>query len=813
MRIDRHIVFEKVIQKKEGEYCSYRFDSLKLNRFLKREGIKLYCHQVEGFRLIKEGKNIVVTTPTSSGKSLIYILSILERIDKNPSATAVLIFPLVALAHDQCNKIKDYIKKTGIDAEVSVYAGSTSQEKRRSIRTNVPNILITTPDMLNIFILPYHRGWADLLSNLEFVVIDELHSYRGVLGSHVANTIRRLNRIVKHYTGKLPQYILNSATIKNPVGFAQKFVGSQVVEVSNSTAPSPERIVRIYDRMDSNSVASLVLWFLENNIPTIVFLDSRKEIELFNLRLRDLISRKGKPHLADMITPYRSGYTFEERRQIEEKLNRGEYKLVISTSALEMGIDIGSIDACILVGYPGTLSATWQRFGRAGRRGKTAYNILIPKNNVLDQYFMKNPEDLINPNMEEPVINPSNPYILKKHLIAMAYEKPVELSEVQSAEEKYYLRELILEGQLLFKNNKIYAPKNQFFHIRSSDSQFNVVDEITGRTVGQLNADYVMYEAFKNAVYLHNGKTYIVSAVDYQSRIVSVSYKPVDYFTDPLIETEINIINIEKHKKLGQVDVFYGGINAKTRLVGYSTKDMDTSRRIGDRFFEEKDIIQKNFQTKAVWFTVPDSWQSAILNSITAEKLKDLYLFLNNFHIDRDFLEKLYRLTVEPSVKPQDIKALLQENEAMLHSYLQKARKKSAIIDLQEFVDGLSKINEAFSGALHAVEHSMIGIFSIVAMNDRWDIGGLSTVFHHQTGLPTIFIYDGFEGGIGYSEVGFERFTDLITLTAKNIYSCSCLNGCPSCILSPKCGNSNAFLDKSAAKLFLQMLTRSIPTS
>lgn len=810
MNINQDIVFETVIPKRDGKYCPYRFESKKLNRYIQQNGLKLYCHQVEGFKLIKEGKNIVITTPTSSGKSLIYTFSILEEVDKNPSATAILIFPLVALANDQYHKINSYVEKTGIDAVVSVYTGSTSAEKRKSIRSNIPNILITTPDMLNVAILPFHRNWAEMFANLRFVVIDELHSYRGILGSHVANVIRRLNRLAKHHAGETPQYILNSATIHNPVAFARKFIDSDVVEVKDSTAPSPNKILRIYNKLDKNRIADIALWFLENDIPTIVFLDSRKEVELFNLRLRDLLRRRNREELIKFITPYRSGYTFEERREIEEKLTRGEYKLVVSTSALEMGIDIGSIDACILVGYPGTLSATWQRFGRAGRRGKTAYNILIPKSDVLDNYFLKNPEDLIKQTMEEPVINPSNPYILKKHLMAMAFEKPIEISEIKSSEEKYYIRELILENKLIFKNNKVHSTKKHFFHIRSSDSQFNVVEKDSGTVVGQLNSDYVMYEAFKDAVYLHNGKSYVVRYVDFQSHTVYVSQQSVNYFTDPLIETEINIINEVKHKKVGEVEIFYGDINAKTRLIGYSKRNIESSQRIGDNFFEGEDIIERDFQTKALWFTIPDNWQTMLEQQITTEKLKDLYLFLSNFNVDKDFLQLLLKITNKPSITPSDIKNILQQNETLLHSTLQGKAKKSAIKDIQEFVESLSKVKDAFVGALHAVEHSMIGIFSIIAMNDRWDIGGLSTPLQHQTNLPTIFIYDGFEGGIGYSEVGFERFVDLISLTAKNIVGCSCLNGCPSCILSPKCGNSNEFLDKSAAKILLRMLNQQI---
>lgn len=806
--MDKDLVYEIVLPKKNAVFRNFRFDSDKINRFIEKSGIKLYSHQVESFTLLKEGKNIVVTTPTSSGKSLIYILSILDKIDMYPATSAIFVFPLVALANDQYHKIKEFIDKTGIDAKVSVYTGSTSKEERISIKNSIPNILITTPDMLNISILPFHSRWESFFNNLEFVVIDELHSYRGVLGSHVANVIRRLNRIAYYYTGKRPQYILNSATIRNPKEFAQKFVQADVVNVYDNGAPSPERVVRIYNRLNTASIASLVINFLEKDIPTIVFLDSRKEIELFYIRIKENLLKNGKERLIDYITPYRSGYTFEERRQIERKLLKGECKVVISTSALEMGIDVGSLEACILIGYPGTLSATWQRFGRAGRRDKKAYNILIPKNNILDHYFLKNPEDLIDRPMEEPIIDPSNPYILKKHLLMMVYEKPIELEEIKSGQERYHIRELILEEKLIFKNNKIYSRDRYVSHIRSSEDQFDIFDENKGTIIGTMNADTVMYEAHKNAVYIHNGISYIVRDIDFNARRIYVTKENTDYFTDPLLETEIYVLKILKYKRFGDINVYYGDINVKSKVIGYSIKDIKTYKRLSDKFFKEE-MLQRDFQTKAMWFTIPDQLQQKIKQQIVSEKLKDLLLFLEKSKVDKSIIENLYQLTFKPDILVKDIIDFIQINASYFNIHLQKGKRSKAYSEIEDFKNSL-QLNHIFSGSLHAVEHSMIGIYSIIAMNDRWDIGGLSTEFHQDTLSPAIFVYDGFQGGIGYSEVGFERFNDLIKLTYKNIVNCSCLNGCPSCILSPKCGNSNEFLDKTAAKLLLKLIINSI---
>ncbi|MEJ5173218.1 MAG: DEAD/DEAH box helicase [Hydrogenothermaceae bacterium] len=803
--MNEDLVFERIIQKVEPKYDNYIFKSQKINRFLQKEGIRLYSHQAQAFKLLlKENKNVVITTPTASGKSLIYILTILEKIALNPNSRAVLLFPLTALANDQYEKINSLIEKSSVKATVSVYTGNTEEEDRKIIRNSPPNILITTPDMLNMGILPNHRLWAVFFDGLDTVVIDELHSYRGVLGSHVANVIRRLKRVTSFYNDQKIQFILNSATIKNPVKFAQRFIDEDVVEVSISGAGSPLKFLRVYKSLPKHKIAEIVVEFLKKDISTIVFLDSRKEVELFHIRLKRYLEEKHLEKYIDLITPYRSGYTNKERREIERKLSKGEYKVVISTSALEMGIDIGSIDACVLIGFPGTLSAMWQRFGRAGRREKRAYNVFIPRKDILDQYFLNNPEELLNKEVEEPVINPQNPYILKKHLIAMANEKPISLSEIKNSEEKYILRELILEEELEFKNSKVYPKKKINFSLRSASGQFDIIEEKSMKKVGYLNSEFVMDEAHKNAIYIHNGRYYLVSDVDFENRQVFVISTKPNYFTDPLRDTQIEILDIEKSKKVKDLELFYGDINVRTSVVGYSKRDIDSSERIEDIFFKEK-IYERNFRTKSMWFVLSEKYEAKIKSNILSEKVKDFISFLKNLKIDDYTLNQIKDLVSDRTFSIQRFKNLIDDNTFFVKNLL-RSREKIKGKDLEDFRTSLNRIQDLFIGSLHGVEHSMIGIFSIIAMNDRWDIGGMSTDFHYQTGKPTIFIYDGYEGGIGYSEVGFERFDELVEITYKNVSKCGCLNGCPSCILSPKCGNANEFLDKAGTKLLLKFI-------
>ncbi|MEZ0323633.1 MAG: DEAD/DEAH box helicase [Hydrogenothermaceae bacterium] len=802
--MNEDLVFERIIHKVEPKYDNYTFKSQEINRFLQNEGIKLYSHQVQALKsLLEENKNVVITTPTASGKSLIYILTILEKISLDPNSKAILLFPLTALANDQYEKISSFIKKSLIKATVSVYTGNTDEEERRNIRNNPPNILITTPDMLSIGILPNHKVWEKFFDGLNTVVIDELHSYRGVLGSHVANVIRRLKRVASFYNDEKVQFILNSATIKNPVKFAQKFIDDEVIEVSESGAGSPPKILRVYKTLSKDKIAKIILEFLKKDISTIVFLDSRKEVELFHIKLKNYLEEEHLEKYISLITPYRSGYTNTERREIEKKLLKGEYKVVISTSALEMGIDIGSIDACVLIGFPGTLSAMWQRFGRAGRRGSTAYNIFIPKKDILDQYFLNNPEELLNKEVEEPVINPQNPYILKKHLIAMANEKPIDLSEIKNSDEKYFLRELILEGELIFKDLKVYPKKKITFSLRSTSDQFNIINEESMETVGYLSGDIVIYEAHENAIYIHNGRHYFVNSVDFEGKQIFVKPEKVNYFTDPLKDTETEILTIQKSKKIKDVELFYGDINVRTRVIGYSKRDIKSSERIRDIFFPEENIYERHFKTKSLWFVLPEDYEDKVKSQILSEKMKDFINFLlQNLMIDDFTINQIKDLFADKSFSIYRFKTLLEDNTSFMKNIKGKEKHK----DLEGFRNSLSKIQDVFTGSLHGAEHSMIGIFPIIAMNDRWDIGGMSTNFHYQTEKPTIFIYDGYEGGIGYSEVGFERFDELVDIAYKNVSNCKCLNGCPSCILSPKCGNANEFLDKAGTKVLLRLL-------
>ncbi|HIQ24734.1 MAG TPA: DEAD/DEAH box helicase [Persephonella sp.] len=808
--ISQKIVYEKEIPPQKAIYKDFPFKNEKITKFLKEKNIRLYSHQADAIRQIFLKNNVVITTPTASGKSYIYILSVLERFQANPYTKALVLFPLKALAQDQYAKIKELVLELGINITVEVYDGDTPKEKRIEIRNNPPNFLITTPDMLNIGILPFHYKWASFFEDLEFIVIDEVHTYRGVIGSHIANIIKRLKRIVSYYKSEKPTFITNSATIHNPSKFVSNLISEPVIEISKSGASSPKKVVQILKNLKSLEIAGLIANNVINDISTIVFVDSRKEAEILSLRVKDVLKNKGKEELIGKVSPYRSGYTSKERRDIEFKIITRNILAVISTSALEMGIDIGDLESCILIGYPGTLAQLWQRFGRAGRRDKPAYNILIPKRNALDQYFVKNPEEIFKRQMEEPVINPKNKYILKKHIPLIAYEIPIKIKEL-SEEEKEVARQLYKEKKLKFSNNKLFASKPSPFSIRSAGNSFKIVDAKKDKVIGDISEDILIYEAHPGAIYLHNGEKFIVEKIDFNKQTVYVEKTETSFITEPLKETFIDVIEILESKKINNIMIYKGIVSVRSRVLGYFVRDLDRDLKLNEHFFPEKEILERNFETVAFWFSMPQSWESDILRKnwlfnirILKNFLKEKSLENPGFFVYEDIaFENLN--SFKETGNPDDFEMFLKATNA----FIQKLSEK----DKQIFNDIIKRIKErkqAFLGALHGVEHALIGIYPLFAMNDRWDIGGMSTPYDVSTQNPTIYIYDGYEGGVGYSEIGFNKLDKMMESVYINISKCKCSAGCPSCIYSPKCGNSNDYLDKTASILLSHKILKEL---
>lgn len=538
---------------------------------------ELYSHQADAIDFISEGKNIAVVTSTASGKTLCYNLPVLETLLGDPSSTALYMFPTKALAQDQLRALGALVRLLpGQDKSIhpGTYDGDTPQYARRKLRQDA-NVIMTNPDMLNQGILPYHSRWSRFFSNLKYVVIDEMHTYRGIFGSNVANVIRRLRRILKHYDAD-PVFVLCSATIANPEELAENLIGRPVEVVSDDGSPSgPKRFVlwnppylddHKIERKSSNVEAhELMVKLVESGIQTITFTKARVVAELILRYVRDALGRRN-PHLVDKISAYRAGYLPEERREIEKALFSGRLMGVASTNALELGIDVGSLDASIIVGFPGTIASTWQQAGRAGRKTDEALVIFIAYNDPIDQYLMRHPAYFFGQTPENAVIGPENPYILAGHLSCAAFELPL------SKGDEYYFGDLmnpilgILEDVEKVKtiDESTYWATTEFpasgVNLRTiSDDTFTIVD-FTGkeRVIGVVDSISAPELVYPDGIYLHDGYTYLVRDLDLDGKIAYVERKDVDYYTQPIIDSSIRITRERESRTWNGLNVFYG---------------------------------------------------------------------------------------------------------------------------------------------------------------------------------------------------------------------------------------------------------------
>ncbi len=520
----------------------------KLRSILEKKGIKrLYTHQAKAIELIRKGRNVVVMTPTASGKSLIYHIPVIESILSDPMSKALYIFPLKGLEQDQLNTINDYFTSLGtpyIDDSLlshprmpvrraEVYDGDTPPSKRKRIREHTPSIILTNPDMIHLALNPFHKKWKDFFKNLKYIVIDEIHSYRGVFGSHVSHIMRRLKRICEYY-GSKPQVIACSATIGNPLELAERLWGEEFSLVEKSGAPRSGRHFIFLNPSDSpyTEATKLFLRLIKSGLRTIVFTKARRITELI---YRWAIEKESS--FRRLISPYRAGLLPQERREVEKRLFSGELLGVITTSALELGVDIGGLDACILVGYPGSVASTYQRAGRVGRAGRDSIILFIGLKDGLDQYFMRHPETFFEKGAEEVIIDPSNEEILVKHILSAASEIPLKIengierrgheydirfvSEGFSFEDfRKYIDELIKKGTLYSKKGMIYTryrmPQRNT-EIRTAGTPFKIKD-MDGRLIGEIDELKIHRDAFRDAIYMHLGRQYRVIDIDFFKR-------------------------------------------------------------------------------------------------------------------------------------------------------------------------------------------------------------------------------------------------------------------------------------------------------
>ena len=724
-----------------------RVDNLneKIIDYLESKDMKLYNHQAETYNAIQEGEHVIITTPTASGKTLAFNLPIMETMIEDKEATALYIYPAKALSNDQLHVLEDLEDEMNIKINPRTYDGDTPREDKRGIREK-SRIVLTNPYQLHL-ILSWHHQWSRFYRNLRYIVIDESHYYKGVFGSNVAFLIKRLKRIANFY-GAYPQFILSSATLANPLELANRLTGEEFKLVDNDTSPSGEKDFILYNPFKNykrNKVnmknapsvhmetENIFMYMMLKQIQTLCFTVSRKTTELIAMWAKnDMTQIKGK--LAHRIAAYRAGYRPEERREIEDGLKSGKYLGVTCTNALELGIDIGSLDAVIISGYPGTMISTWQQAGRAGRSRQKSLAILIAFENQLDQYFMNNPTFFFDKPHENAIIDLTNPILQEAHLLCAAKELPLKYGEV----EKYFgISDEILEDLVSKKDLHINARGDYMYLYDDNPALDHSLDQISGQEFkimnnGQLletmEKSQVYREAHEGAILINKGDTYVVDSVSLSRGFVNVSQKTVDYHTMVLNQTDINIKKKLSKTKYGNLTIHFGELTVSEDYFKY--KKMQFSKSVGTY---PLDLPPLKFNTKGLWFTIPKSV--------------------------KDTLEDMF------------------PNE-----------------------------EEVFAGGLHGAEHALIGLFPLHTMCDRFDIGGLSTNYHEDTQEATIFIYDGYEGGIGICEKAVDVFVDLLKSTLDLLNNCNCQSGCPACIYSPKCGNDNKPLHKNATKYILEYM-------
>jgi len=581
---------------------------------LQRAGIRhLYRHQVEATDAIRAGKNVVVATPTASGKTLIYNLPVFERLLCDPHTHALYLFPLKALAQDQLKTFERMaLGAEQIRPTAAIYDGDTPSGQRRRLRASPPNLLITNPEMLHLALLPYHHNWSSFFARLAFVVVDELHTYRGVMGSHMALVFARLLRVCS-YHGVRPVFVLSSATIANPEQLAVQLTGLPVQVVAAGTAPRGRHHV-VFVNPDGGAVQTAILLLkaaLHRGLRTIVYTQSRRLTELIAMWVHD----RGSGY-ASRIHAYRAGYLPEERREIEAGLADGRLLAVVATSALELGIDIGNLDLCLLVGYPGTIMATWQRAGRVGRGMQESAVVLVAGQDALDQYFMRNPEDFFNRSPESAVINPTNPVIVSRHLVCAACELPLEPLEPLLAEPAVCREAQRLEGrgELLRdeQGERLYAARRQPHRevdLRGAGKQFHIVDGRCGDTVGQIDGFRAFRETHPGAVYLHMGRTYVVRALDVSGATVSVSEMQVDYHTRVRTRKSTEILERQQSCSVWGTRVHYGRLRVTDQVTGYEKRHTRTGRVLQ---IVPLKLAPNVFETEGFWVEVPLGVQQAL---------------------------------------------------------------------------------------------------------------------------------------------------------------------------------------------------------
>lgn len=710
----------------------------------------LWSHQLAAADLAHDGRHVVLSTGTASGKSLAYQLPILTELKRNPRSRVLYLSPTKALGHDQLRAAAALTASVpGLgDVAPTPYDGDSPSEVRRFARER-SRWIFSNPDMIHLSLLRNHARWAVFLRNLRYVVVDECHYYRGIFGSNVAMVLRRLLRLCARYAPTAdvpgPTVVFASATTAQPAVTASELIGQTVAEVTEDGSPQGARTIALWEpalipdllgengapvrRSAGAEAARVMADLIAEGARTLTFVRSRRGAELAALGARARLADTA-PDLADQVASYRAGYLAEERRRLERALADGELRGMSTTNALELGVDIAGLDAVVLAGFPGTVASFWQQAGRAGRRGQGALVVLIARDDPLDTYLVHHPAALLDKPIERVVIDPANPFVLGPQLLCAATELPLTEAEVRMWDAEAVAADLVDDG-LLRRRPSGYFPApgldpHPAVDIRgSTGGQIAILEGGTGRMLGSTGAGQAPASVHPGAVYLHQGESYVVDSLDFEDGIAFVHAEDPGYTTFAREITDIDVTGPGERIELGAVTVGLVPVCVSNTVTGYLRRGLDGE--VID--FIELDMPTRNLETMAAMCTITP--------------------------------EALQRVGIDPLRTP---------------------------------------------GSLHAAEHAAIGLLPLMASCDRGDIGGVSTAVGPVDGLPTIFVYDGYPGGAGFAARGFRTMARWWEATASAIEACECPSGCPSCVQSPKCGNGNDPLDKGGAIQVLRLV-------
>ena len=602
---------------------------LRVKQALEKAGLwPLYSHQAKAVNHLAAGTNVMVATPAASGKSLCYQIPVIESILADSTSRALFLHPTKALTQDQLKSIGNLAD--GLPVKAAVFDGDTPYDERGSVRRSA-HVILSNPDMLHLGILPNHRNWSRFFRGLKYVVLDEAHVYRGVFGSHLANLMRRLRRVCRIY-GSSPQFILCSATIANPGELASELTGLDFEVVDDDGAPSGGRRFAFWNppfientpsarRSTNMEAATLFSHLVSKKVRTLTFVRTRRQAELVYLYAREHLEAVEKG-LGNAISPYRATYLPEDRRRIESDLLQGRLLGIASTNALELGIDVGSLDATVITGYPGSVASTWQQAGRSGRRGEEALSVLVGRANPLDQYLMNHPEFFFGKSVENALISPENPYIIAPHLLCAAYEAPLEEtdSRIFGSSFKTHVENLVTQGFLRESQGKWHVTPDmpypaELVDLRSSSSHtYPVVEEESGVILETVDETSAYFQLHPGAVYLHQGESFGVTNLDLENGAAYVSRTDAGYYTQSKDTTDITIIRVRSDKFVGGVQVYLGDVEVTTRVTGYQKRRPLTEEVLDEEWL---DLPPRIFNTVALWFDIPDQF----LDEVDEKKL------------------------------------------------------------------------------------------------------------------------------------------------------------------------------------------------